>query len=135
MLWSGFVARTAPGWSLLVRPPANLTHSLGYESYEGIVETDRWFGPLFINIKLTRPNVPIEFDANYPFLQVQPVHRSIYGDRLDRFEVIEGLEDLDAADWDDFRKTVSQPSSDPHRQRGDYAVQTRKRSKEEIPSE
>lgn len=135
MLWSGFVARTAPGWSLLVRPPANLTHSLGYESYEGIVETDRWFGPLFVNIKLTRPNVPIEFDANYPFLQVQPVQRSVYGDRLDRFEVVEGLEDLDAADWDDFRRTVSQPSSDPHRPRGDYAVKTRKRSKEEIPPE
>ena len=32
MLWSGFVARTAPGWSLLVRQPANLTRSLGYES-------------------------------------------------------------------------------------------------------
>ena len=75
MLWSGFVARTAPGWSLLVRPPANLTRSQAYESYEGIIETDRWFGPLFVNLKLTRPNVPIEFDANYPFLQVQPVHR------------------------------------------------------------
>ena len=24
-LWSGFVARTAPGWGLLIRPPANLT--------------------------------------------------------------------------------------------------------------
>src|SRR5882757_2951491 len=130
MLWSGFVARTAPGWGLLIRPPANLTHSQGYESYEGIIETDRWFGPLFVNLKLTRPNVPIEFDANYPFLQVQPVQRSVYGDRLDRFEVVDGLEDLDAADWDDFRKTVSQPSSDPHRPRGDYAVKTRKRSKE-----
>src|SRR5882762_510862 len=64
MLWSGFVARTAPGWSLLVRPPANLTHSQAYETYEGIVETDRWFGPLFVNIKLTRPNVPIEVYAN-----------------------------------------------------------------------
>ena len=96
MLWSGFVARTAPGWGLLVRPPANLTRSLGYESYEGIIETDRWFGPLFVNLRLTRPNVPIEFDANYPFLQVQPVHRSIYGDALDDFDVVERIEDLPA---------------------------------------
>ena len=96
MLWSGFVARTAPGWSLLIRPPANLTRSLGYESYEGIIETDRWFGPLFVNLRLTRPNVPIEFDANYPFLQVQPVHRSVYGDALDGFEIVERIEDLHA---------------------------------------
>ena len=34
-IWSGLVARTAPGWSLLVRGPANLPRSLGYEVYEG----------------------------------------------------------------------------------------------------
>ncbi len=135
MLWSGFVARTAPGWSLLVRPPANLTHSQAYESYEGIIETDRWFGPLFVNLRLTRPNVPIEFDANYPFLQVQPVHRSTYGDALDQFDVVEGIEDLTPSDWADFHRTVSAPSSDPHRPRGEYAVQTRKRRKTEEPGE
>lgn len=135
MVWSGFVARTAPGWSLLVRPPANLTHSQGYESYEGIIETDRWFGPLFVNLKLTRPNVPITFDANYPFLQVQPVHRSVYGDALDRFDVIEGIEQLSPSDWAEFHRTVSAPAGDPHRQRGEYAVQTRKRRKEEEASE
>jgi hypothetical protein len=42
-IWSGIVARTAPGWSLLVRAPANLPRSLGYDVYEGIIETDRWF--------------------------------------------------------------------------------------------
>ena len=131
MLWSGFVARTAPGWGLLIRPPANLTRSLGYESYEGIIETDRWFGPLFVNLRLTRPNVPIEFDANYPFLQVQPVHRSVYGDALDGFEIVERIEDLTPSDWDDFHKTVSKPMADPHRPRGEYAVQTRKRRQDE----
>src|SRR5438105_3525019 len=30
-LWSGLVARTAPGWSLLVRSPANLARSQSYE--------------------------------------------------------------------------------------------------------
>ena len=29
-IWSGLVARTASGWSLLVRGPANLPRSLGY---------------------------------------------------------------------------------------------------------
>jgi hypothetical protein len=53
-VWTGWVARTAADWSLLVRPPANIPRSLGVESYEGIVETDRWFGPLFVNMRLIR---------------------------------------------------------------------------------
>jgi hypothetical protein len=134
MLWSGFVARTAPGWGLLVRPPANLTRSLGYESYEGIIETDRWFGPLFVNLKLTRPNVPVEFDANYPFLQVQPVHRTVYGGALDRFDVVSDLSELTPTDWADFENTVVHASSEEH-VRGDYAARTRKRSKQEPDTE
>src|SRR5207244_11955854 len=57
-IWSGLIARTAPEWSLLVRQPANLARSQGYENYEGIIETDRWFGPLFTNVRLTRTNIP-----------------------------------------------------------------------------
>jgi hypothetical protein len=78
-------------------------------------------------LRLTRPNVPIEFDADYPFLQVQPVHRSIYGEALDNFEIVERIEDLTRTDWDDFHRTVSKPMGDPHRPRGEYAVQARKR--------
>ena len=75
--------------------------------------------------------MPIEFDANYPFLQVQPVHRSVYGDALDGFEIVERIEDLTPSDWDDFHKTVSKPMADPHRPRGEYAVQSRKRRQDE----
>jgi len=135
MLWSGFVARTPPGWGLLIRPPANLVHSQGYQSYEGIIETDRWFGPLFVNLRLTRPNVPIEFDANYPFLQVQPVHRAVYGNVLNEFEVVEELGELTPGDWEDFRNTVVHAAADPHRVRGDYGARTRKRRKQDPPKE
>ena len=72
-IWTGWLARTAPDWGLLIRPPANLPRPLGYECYRGIVETDRWFGPLFVNLRLIRTHAPIEFDANFPLLQVQPV--------------------------------------------------------------
>jgi hypothetical protein len=48
-IWSGLIARTAPGWSLLIRPPANLPRLPGLDAYEGLVDTDRWFGPLFTN--------------------------------------------------------------------------------------
>jgi hypothetical protein len=129
-IWSGLIARTAPDWSLLVRAPANLARSQGYDHYEGIVETDRWFGPLFTNIRLTRTNVPVEFDAEFPFLQVQPVHRSVYGPELDAFEVVPGLDRFAARDWDDFRTTVVVPNVDPHRQRGQYAVAARRQRKQ-----
>ncbi len=126
-IWSGLVVRTAPGWSLLVRSPANLVRNPGYECYEGIVDTDGWFGPLFTNVRLTRTHAPIEFDANFPFLQVQPVHQRVYGAALDRFEVRDEIADLRETDWDAFRKTVVAPNMDLHRQRGQYAVGVRRR--------
>lgn len=131
-LWSGLVARTAPGWSLLVRPPANLARSQGYECWEGIVETDRWFGPLFTNIRLTRTHTPIEFDANVPFLQVQPIHRSMCGDALDNVEIISDLEGLDPGDWDAFRNTIVTPTeSNPGQRPGHHAAAVRRRRKQE----
>jgi hypothetical protein len=134
-IWSGLIARTAPEWSLLIRSPVNLAHSQGYEHYEGIIETDRWFGPLFTNVRLTRTNVPVEFNEEYPFLQVQPVHRSTYGNALDRFEVVPELGQLRPADWEAFRTTVVKPNVDPHRMRGQYAVTSRRRRKQTIPAD
>jgi Family of unknown function (DUF6065) len=128
-IWTGLFARTAPDWSLLVRAPANLAHSHGYDHYEGIVETDRWFGPLFTNVRLTKTNAPIEFDAEFPFVQVQPVHRSVYGDALDAFAVLADLDRFGPREWEDFRKTVVAPNVDPHRQRGRYAAAVRRERK------
>jgi hypothetical protein len=132
-IWSGLVARTAPGWSLLVRAPANLARSQGYDNYEGIIETDRWFGPLFSNVRLTRTNVPVEFDADFPYVQVQPVHESLYGAELDRFDVVPQLDALDSGDWAAFRAVVD-PAADPERQRGHYATSVRRRRKQKSPA-
>jgi hypothetical protein len=131
-IWSGLIARTAPEWSLLVRAPANLARSQGYENYEGIIETDRWFGPLFTNVRLTRTNIPVEFNEEYPFLQVQPVRRNTYGNALDNFEIVSELGQLTPADWEAFRTTVVRPNIDPHRQRGQYAVSSRRRRKQPV---
>jgi hypothetical protein len=133
-IWSGLVVRTAPGWSVLVRAPANLVRNPGYEHYEGIIETDRWFGPLFTNVRLTRTHAPIEFDADFPFLQVQPVQQSTYGDAVNSFEFVSDMAELGDADWEAYRRTVVAPNVDPHRQRGQYAVATRKRHKKKDPA-
>jgi hypothetical protein len=128
-IWSGVMARTAPGWSLLTRAPANFVRNPGYECYEGLIETDRWFGPLFTNIRLTRTHHPIVFDADMPFLQLQPIHQRTYGSALDDFAVVGSLSEFEASDWDAYRQTVQKPSADPDRKRGQYAVASRRRQK------
>ena len=122
-IWSGFLARTAPGWALLSRGIANLPRTQPYENYEGIVETDAWFGPLFTNIRLTRTNSPVEFHRRRPLFQVQPLARSCY--REPPFQVLQAA-DMDAADWERFRATIA-PNTDQMRALGHYAVDTRKK--------
>ena len=79
-LWSGVVVRTAPGWSLNVRAPVNLPKTNAYEVFEGIIESDRWFGPLFAAIRLAKTDTPIRFRADYPLFQVQPLPREVYAE-------------------------------------------------------
>lgn len=127
-LWSGLVCRTAPGLSLLLRAPANLPKKGGYELYEGIIETDRWFGPLFAALRLTRTHQPVEFSSEYPLFQVQPLPRSVYSEPvLNDYEVAPDLEQLSGQDWDDYYQTVVRPNVMDKRPRGAYAAMTRKR--------
>jgi hypothetical protein len=129
-LWTGHFARTAPGWSLLVRPPANLARSRGYELYEGIIETDRWFGPLLTNLRLTQTDVPIEIRKDRPLVQVQPVPRFAYSNEtLASFEIVEDLEQFTEADWQRYRETVVHPNVMPDRKRGRYAAAARRQER------
>lgn len=127
-VWSGLVARTAPGWSLLVRPPANIPRRGGYELFEGVIETDRWFGPLIFNMRLTKTDAPIDFRPDYPLLQVQPIPRHVYEDAtLNNYELVPELTQLTPEDWDDYYETVVRPHVQEHRPRGQYAAAARKR--------
>jgi hypothetical protein len=131
-LWTGLVVRTAPGYSLLVRAPANLPRSGGWEAFEGIVETDRWFGPLSTNLRLTKTNVPIDFRPDYPLLQVQPIPRFVYEEsHLNNYEIVPDLAQLAPEDWDEYYDTVVRPNSQIVRPRGQYAAAARKRRSSE----
>ena len=133
-LWTGLIARTAAEWSLLVRAPANLPAAGGYVLYEGIVETDRWFGPLFTNLRLTRTDVPVRFRADMPLLQVQPLPRAVYSDAtLDDVAVVGELAGFGAADWADYHRTIVRPNQQPGRALGQYAVAARRRRKGVCP--
>src|SRR5450432_1464097 len=77
-IWTGLMVRTLPGWHLLVRAPANLPLPGGFSLYEGIVEADTWFGPLFTNLRFTRTHSPIALRPDFPLLQLQPLRAATY---------------------------------------------------------
>lgn len=129
-IWSGLIATTAPDWSLLVRAPANLPHSQSYEYYEGIIETDRWFGPLFTNLRLTKTDIPISFKREMPLMQVQPLRRSTYAEEnLRKFDYVEDVSDFTDDDWQSFHQTVIAPGAAHDRERGHYAKEVRRAKK------
>lgn len=134
-IWTGLIARTAPDWSLLIRPPANLPLQGGYALYEGIVETDRWFGPLFTNLRFTRSNSPIRLAADFPLAQVQPIPRHVYGNEtLASANFTASIATIEPAEWDAYRASIVEPNSRPDRPFGDYATKARKRRNSVCPA-
>ncbi len=126
-IWSGMIARTQPDWSLLVRRPVNLPGNGNCEYFEGIIETDNWFGPLFTNIRITKTDTPILFKREMPFMQVQPLQRSTYSEAVLRnFDFTETLEDFQDEDWSAYHQTIIEPGDPFERERGSYAKLVRK---------
>ena len=125
-IWTGLLERTRPGWSLSVRSPVNLPGIPGLVAWEGIVESDIWFGPLFTNVRLTRTDMPVQIRAYAPFLQVQPVPQLAYSeDVLGAFDCVEAAV-LTEADWQRLGDVLL-PNPDHEARQGSYAVTVRKR--------
>jgi uncharacterized protein DUF6065 len=132
-IWTGFMARTAPGWSLLVRAPANLPAPGGYDLFEGIVETDRWFGALFTNIRLKAGQVYLH--ADMPFVQIQPLPQVAYAEHtLKSKEFVPTIEEFTAEDWAGYHESIVVPNQDPNRPPGAYAAAVRRRRRQSCPS-
>ena len=133
-LWTGLMVSSAEDWSILVRPPANLPRSLAYDLYEGIVESDRWFGPLFTNLRLVKTDVPIHFSTESPLLQVQPLHRSTYADQVSNGQgLVEDLAAFPPQAWTRYEQTIVKPNLDPQRPVGAYATAARRRRRGACP--
>ena len=127
-IWTGLIAQTAPDWHLLVRSPANLPQTGGICLFEGIVESDRWFGPLFVNMRFTRSHTPVRLRSDYPLVQAQPVLRHSYSNEtLDQIDITPGPAALTAADWAAYEATIVEPNTRPDRAFGAYASAARKR--------
>lgn len=89
--WLPFLLRTPPGWSTLIRGPANLAID-GAAPIEGTVETDAYAGFAAITWRLTRPG-QVVFDADFPVAQVVPFRR---GDIESLSPIIRDIEADDA---------------------------------------
>jgi hypothetical protein len=130
-IWTGLMIRTAPDWSLLIRAPANLPSPGGYTLYEGIIETDRWFGPLFTNLRFTRSHTPIRLREDYPFAQVQPLPRAAYAEAtLRAASSVADMTQFSASDWADYQAAIAAPNEDQDRALGAYAARVRRRGRD-----
>ncbi len=125
-IWTGLLAKTRPGWSLSIRAPVNLPPIPGLVAWEGIVETDIWFGPLFSNFRVTRTDVPVHIRAHAPFLQVQPVPQLAYREETLAAFACKMPSELTTADWDRLGQVLL-PHPDHSVRQGAYAVTVRKR--------
>ena len=113
-IWSGLLCSTRSGWSVLVRPLANIRPSHQFSCFEGLLESDRFQPfPLFINIQLLATDVPINILKVSPLFQVQPLVRGTYGELAHKFSEREGLGPMKngepamtAEDWAGYRKTI-----------------------------
>jgi hypothetical protein len=71
----GLLARTSPGWSLLVRSPPNWPPTRDHQILEGVLDTD-WFGShVPIIVRLPEVDRVVRFYRSYPWAVLQPVPR------------------------------------------------------------
>jgi hypothetical protein len=133
-VWTGLFVGSAENWSILIRPPANLPRSLAFDLYEGIVETDRWFGPLFTNVRLIKTDAPIHFSTEFPLVQVQPLHRSAYAEEVsNKFGLVADPAGFSDETWSRYEQTIVRPNLEPQRPVGAYAASVRRRRKSGCP--
>ncbi len=132
-IWSGLLVKTRPGWSVNVRAPINLPQIPGLATWEGIVETDIWFGPLFNNFRIVRTDSPVLFRAEVPFLQVLPLPQMAYRDDLLAAIKCSDASEISQADWTALGKVLL-PAENAVSRQGDYAVSVRKRRLCPVPS-
>ena len=125
-MWTGLLARTKPGWSLSLRQPVNLPPPSGLTFWEGTIETDQWFGPVFTVLKISKTDVPVRLRSSVPFLQAQPIPQIAYQESALNSYAIKTIKDMSAHDWEQLR-TVVAPDPQQNARQGAYAVKVRKR--------
>lgn len=100
-MYTGVVARTAPGWSLLLRAPANVPRRSDYFLIEGAIETDWWTAPIPTILELTTPDRVVDLRTHHPLVQVQLVPSEFLRDPVEA--VVGRAEDVPPEVWESYR--------------------------------
>jgi hypothetical protein len=109
-----------------VRSPVNLPGVPGLVTWEGIIETDLWFGPLFTIFRVTKTDTPVFIRAQIPILQVQPIPQLAYREEILGSFAVTNVDDMAGEDWDRLGQVLL-PNPHPTIRQGEYAVAVRKR--------
>jgi hypothetical protein len=126
-------ARTAPGWSLLIRPPANWAQPRYHQVLEGVLDTE-WFGAkLTIIVRLLEVNQVVRFYRNLPIAVAQPVPRiAIEAAQRAGARVVRGIENFPDDAWaryiENRRRRVSGKGQ------GSYRAQQRRTGRATAPA-
>jgi hypothetical protein len=89
---------------------------------------------LFTNLRLTRTHKPIHLRADFPLLQVQPLPCEVYSEKtLNATVVVPDMSGMGDEDWSAYHATIVEPTKDPDRPFGAYAVAVRKRRQSACP--
>jgi Family of unknown function (DUF6065) len=99
----GLMARTAPGWGLLMRGLANCAPARGYQVLEGILDTE-WSRTLIpVVMRVTEQHRVVRFHRRIPIALLQPVPWVAYETEvLQNITVRRGLQEFTGKDWEEF---------------------------------
>jgi len=101
---TGIIARTAPGWALLIRGVANAQWpSRDFQHLEGVIETAWYGGSLPVMLRLLSPGRIVRFFRRLPYAVAQPVPVAAYDRRvLEDVRSQRGIADLPQDVWEQF---------------------------------
>jgi hypothetical protein len=127
-LHTGVIARTRPGWSLLVRAVPNLPPIPGLRVLDGILETSWFRGMVPVTGRVTDVGRVVRVHRNYPLACVQPVPDVAYDPRtMSEARIGDGgFNELPDDVWDEMIENFARRNHE--RVLGSYKSESRKRS-------
>jgi len=126
-------ARTPPGWSLLIRQPANWPHSRHHQVLEGVLDTE-WYGAkLSIIVRLLEIGQVVRFYRALPMAVAQPVPRvAVEASQQSAGHVVRGAENFPDDAWE--RYITNRKRRVGGKGRGTYRARQRHQRRQTPPS-
>ncbi|WP_194908683.1 DUF6065 family protein [Catenulispora rubra] len=103
---TGIVARTAPGWALLVRSCANFPPRTGIQILEGVLETSWYRFCVPVLLRVAKTGEVVRFHREVPMAMLQPVPEELLSrGALDLPEGRPGVATMGDDVWREFLET------------------------------